>query len=165
MHQLRAGCWGSTAVHSQLLWPIVWSREENFLRQWEALHRLGNSRHASQGERISPITVVHDASYMEEHGICLEEAQISQAGEVGFGWVVFPSEPISMCTLDHDLQLINFFAKPQPAGFGQNSSLSASSFCSPMRLLASGCMDGSVDPNIRSPMVRVTCCLLGRITR
>ena len=112
MHQLRAGCWGSTAVHSQLLWPIVWSREENFLRQWEALHRLGNSRHASQGERISPITVVHDASYMEEHGICLEEAQISQAGEVGFGWVVFPSEPISMCTLDHDLQLINFLQSP-----------------------------------------------------
>ncbi len=44
------------------------------------------------------------------------------------GWVVFLSEPISICTLDHDLQLINFCAGLQPAEFGQNGSLSANSF-------------------------------------
>ena len=153
MHQLRAGCRGSTAVHSQLFVVHCLVQRRAFLRQWRrfitwAIQDMHPTERESAQSRWSTTLPTYLRTW-RSMGYASTKCRFRRQ-EAG---LFCCQGQLASVQLDHDLQPITFFVKLQPADFRKNGS------CLRTRCpnAYSGCMDCSVDPSIRSPMVRVTC--------
>ena len=154
MHQLRAGCRGSTAVHSQLFVVHCLVQRGVFLRQWRrfitwAIQDMHPTERESAQSRWSTTLPTYLRTW-RSMGYASTKCRFRRQ-EAG---LFCCQGQLASVQLDHDLQPITFL---------QSSSLRILERMARVYELVllpntySGCMDGSVDPSIRSPMVRVTC--------